>query len=115
MVMEFVNGYSLRELLKREGRLAPNHVAVLGSQMCAGIAAAHTASIIHRDLKPENILIEVIDGRETARVFDFGIAKLLDREGLTRQGYVLVRQIICRPNRRVHSRSIRARISMRSA
>jgi serine/threonine protein kinase len=89
MVMEFVDGHSLRDLLEREGRLTPARVALLGSQMCAGIAVAHTAGVIHRDLKPENVLVEMIDGRETARVFDFGIAKLLDREGLTRQGYVL--------------------------
>ena len=89
IVMEYVDGISLRELIKKELRLAPERVVSLGCQICAGIAVAHGAGIIHRDLKPENVLIEMIDGRETARVFDFGIAKLLDRAGLTRAGSVL--------------------------
>lgn len=89
MVMEYVEGESLRELISKQSPLSPERVVNLGCQICSGIAVAHKAGIVHRDLKPENVLIEIIDGRETARVLDFGIAKLLDRAGLTRAGDVL--------------------------
>ncbi|MCI0489986.1 MAG: serine/threonine protein kinase [Blastocatellia bacterium] len=89
MVMEYVEGFPLRQLLDKEEKLSPERAVAFGSQICAAIAVAHSANIIHRDLKPENILIEMIDGRETARVFDFGIAKLKDKQGLTKVGTVL--------------------------
>jgi len=89
IVMEYLDGVSLREVINKESRLAPDHVVNLGRQICSGIAAAHSVGIVHRDLKPENVFIEMVDGRETVRIFDFGIAKLLDRAGLTKAGYVL--------------------------
>ena len=89
MVMDYVDGHSLRKLITQDVRLAPERVVDLGSQVCAAISVAHAAGIVHRDLKPENIMIETDEGREVARVFDFGIAKLLDREGFTRAGSVL--------------------------
>ena len=89
MVMEYVEGYPLRELLDREGKLSPERAVRFGSQICAAISVAHNANIIHRDLKPENVMIEVIDEIETARVFDFGIAKLKDKVGLTKVGTIL--------------------------
>jgi serine/threonine protein kinase len=89
MVMEYIEGASLRELMSKEPRLLPERVVSFGCQICSGIAAAHSAGIVHRDLKPENVIIEMVDGRETARVLDFGIAKLLGRDGLTRVGDVL--------------------------
>jgi serine/threonine-protein kinase len=89
MVMDYVEGHSLRKLIAQELRLTPERTVTLGCQICAAVGVAHAAGIIHRDLKPENIMVEMVEGREMARVFDFGIAKLLDREGLTRAGYVL--------------------------
>jgi serine/threonine protein kinase len=89
MVMEYVAGASLREVIADEKRLPPERVVRLGSQICSAIAVVHAAGIVHRDLKPENVIVETIDGRETARVLDFGIAKMLDRVGLTRMGFVL--------------------------
>ena len=80
MVMEYIQGYSLRSLLDRETKLAPKHAVKFICQICAAMAAAHEAGIIHRDLKPDNIMIEVIDGFEVARVLDFGIAKLKDSQ-----------------------------------
>lgn len=89
MVMEYVAGASLRELISKEKQLSPERVVSLGCQICSAIAVVHAAGIVHRDLKPENVIIETIDARETARVLDFGIAKMLDRIGLTRVGFVL--------------------------
>lgn len=80
LVMEFIDGVSLRRLMDREKRLAPARVVDIGKQICAAIAAAHRVGIIHRDLKPDNVMIEIIDGREVARVLDFGIAKIRDAQ-----------------------------------
>jgi len=90
MVMEYVQGYSLRSLLEREIKLTPKHVVKVICQICAAISAAHSAGIIHRDLKPDNIMIEVVDGFEIAKVLDFGIAKLKDsQQQLTAVGGVV--------------------------
>lgn len=91
MVMEYIQGYSLRSLLDREIKLAPKHAVKFICQICAAMTAAHEAGIIHRDLKPDNIMIEVIDGFEVARVLDFGIAKLKDdhQQQLTAVGGVI--------------------------
>ncbi|MGA9768156.1 MAG: serine/threonine-protein kinase [Blastocatellia bacterium] len=89
MVMEYVAGASLREVIGLEKRLSPARAVNFGCQICSAISIVHDAGIVHRDLKPENVVIETIDDRETARVLDFGIAKLLDRAGLTRVGFIL--------------------------
>ncbi|HVG19527.1 MAG TPA: AAA-like domain-containing protein [Blastocatellia bacterium] len=90
MVMEYVEGLPLRQLLETEKKLAPKRVVDLGGQICAAIAVAHRAGIIHRDLKPENVMVELIDDREIARVLDFGIAKLKDdHRRITKEGSVL--------------------------
>jgi serine/threonine protein kinase len=81
IVMELVNGSSLRQLLRRVGRLSIEYAVALMSEICAGVAAAHRQNIIHRDLKPDNILVlppEDGEGYGTAKVVDFGIAKLRD-------------------------------------
>ncbi len=81
IVMELVNGASLRELLKKEGRLDPARAVALMRDICAGVGAAHRRHIVHRDLKPDNIIALAPDEdreRETVRVVDFGIAKLRD-------------------------------------
>lgn len=81
IVMELINGASLRELLRREGRLSVEYAVALMTNICAGVAAAHRQNIIHRDLKPDNVLVmppEEDGGYGTAKVVDFGIAKLRD-------------------------------------
>jgi eukaryotic-like serine/threonine-protein kinase len=78
IVMEYIEGMSLRDLLKNEGKLSIPQSIHISKQMCAGLHAAHLQGIIHRDLKPENIMIQqLVDGEMMARVLDFGIAKLL--------------------------------------
>jgi len=81
IVMELAEGNSLRALLRSEGKLAPARAVALMQDICAGVGAAHRRQIVHRDLKPDNIIVLPPDGdgeRETAKVVDFGIAKLRD-------------------------------------
>ncbi|HYO99138.1 MAG TPA: serine/threonine-protein kinase [Pyrinomonadaceae bacterium] len=81
IVMELAEGVSLRVLLRSEGRLSPARAVALMQDVCAGVGAAHRRQIVHRDLKPDNIIVLPPDGegeRETAKVVDFGIAKLRD-------------------------------------
>jgi eukaryotic-like serine/threonine-protein kinase len=81
IVMELVAGDSLRELLRREGRLPVARAASLMRDICAGVGAAHRREIVHRDLKPDNIIVLPPDDdheRERVKVVDFGIAKLRD-------------------------------------
>lgn len=82
IVMEYLRGESLDDLLQREGTLpAPRCVAIM-SQVLAALAEAHEAGIVHRDIKPENIMLVSRSGDdgdgETVKVADFGIAKMLD-------------------------------------
>ncbi|HLL16693.1 MAG TPA: serine/threonine-protein kinase [Pyrinomonadaceae bacterium] len=81
IVMELAEGVSLRVLLRSVGRLSPARAVALMQDICAGVGAAHRRQIVHRDLKPDNIIVLPPDAegeRETAKVVDFGIAKLRD-------------------------------------
>jgi tetratricopeptide (TPR) repeat protein len=70
--MPFVQGRTLAELLRAEGRLPVPRAIALAKQIVSGLAAAHEAGIVHRDLKPANIMI---DADECALILDFGIAR----------------------------------------
>lgn len=95
IVMELVEGIALRELIRREGKLAPARAVSLIRDICAGVGAAHKRNIVHRDLKPDNIIVlppQDADERETVKVVDFGIAKLRDVQpefNLTQSGAVM--------------------------
>jgi serine/threonine-protein kinase len=82
LVMEFVEGESLHDLLTREGRLAPEKALELITAICSGIGAAHHQGIVHRDLKPLNIMIS--KGKNTlseaVKILDFGLAKIKSGE-----------------------------------
>src|SRR5829696_1016551 len=81
IVMELVRGESLRDILKREGRLEPARAVSLMRDVCAGVGAAHRRGIVHRDIKPDNIIVTPADEdrpAESVKVVDFGIAKLRD-------------------------------------
>ena len=93
IVMELLEGRSLRAELRRGGPMAaPEAVAVM-RQICAAVDAAHLAGVLHRDLKTDNIWLEgAPGGARTAKVLDFGLAKLTDEEGaasLTGSGKIM--------------------------
>lgn len=77
MVMEFVAGTDLRDLLVSRGSLAPAQAAEIMACVCDALAAAHAAGVVHRDVKPENVLISR-NGR--VKVADFGIAAVADTD-----------------------------------
>lgn len=72
MVMELVEGITLKEYIDKKKRLSPKEVISIAIQMCNGIQAAHNRQIVHRDIKPHNVIISK-DGK--VKVTDFGIAK----------------------------------------
>ena len=77
MVMEYVSGTDLRDVLVTQGSLAPAHAVEMIASVCEALSVAHAAGLIHRDIKPENILL-ARDG--TTKVVDFGIAAVTDAE-----------------------------------
>jgi tetratricopeptide (TPR) repeat protein len=77
--MELLEGETLSDRLRREGRLAEPAAAPLVAQIASGLAAAHAEGVVHRDLKPSNVmLVPVHGGGERAVVTDFGIARAAD-------------------------------------
>lgn len=80
MVMELVDGITLKEYIEKKGRIAPRELISIAIQMCGGISAAHQAGLIHRDIKPQNIMISR-DGK--VKVTDFGIAKAVTSNTVT--------------------------------
>jgi eukaryotic-like serine/threonine-protein kinase len=86
MVMEYVPGRTLSELLAVEGALPPEAVAHIGAQVAEGLAAAHARGTIHRDVKPGNILVTE-DG--TAKISDFGISRTVGDAQVTQTGMVM--------------------------
>ncbi|MGC4121207.1 MAG: serine/threonine-protein kinase [Myxococcales bacterium] len=93
LVMEYVEGESLEAVLLKEAPLSIERAEGLLGQLAQGLAAIHAKGIVHRDLKPENVtLSRGPDGREQARLLDFGIARLAEPEpanGVTQMGFVL--------------------------
>ena len=80
MVMELVEGITLKEYIQKKGRLSNKEVLSISIQMCTGIEAAHKHEIIHRDIKPQNIIISK-EGK--VKVTDFGIAKAVSSHTVT--------------------------------
>src|ERR1700704_3135890 len=81
LVMEFVHGKSLQDIMSEEGAMSPTRAFELMQPICAGIAAAHRQKIVHRDLKPLNVMIQ--DGvpiSEGSKILDFGLAKIKSGE-----------------------------------
>jgi serine/threonine-protein kinase len=82
IVMEYVQGETLAELLRRHGRLPPGLAAEVAQRVCLALEAAHERGLVHRDIKPANVMV---DQAGLVKVMDFGIAKAptttLGREG----------------------------------
>ena len=86
LVSELIDGATLRELFV-DGELCDHEVAEVGADLCEALDHAHSRGVIHRDIKPQNILVPV--GDHPAKLMDFGIARVLDGEGLTATGTVV--------------------------
>ena len=86
IVMEYVEGETLGDELRRERRLAPARVIDVARQCCAGLACAHAAGLVHRDIKPQNLLVTA-DG--AVKIADFGVAHALDQTRLTLTGSIV--------------------------
>jgi serine/threonine-protein kinase len=105
LVVELVPGTTLRKLLAERGHMPAEVAAALGVELAAALEHAHEQGVIHRDIKPENVLVDLSDRAPSKRaasaerpaeaeagrvkITDFGIAKLLDAQGVTSTGQVL--------------------------
>jgi eukaryotic-like serine/threonine-protein kinase len=86
IVFEYVEGETLKDRIRRLGRLPIPEAVAYAIEIARALGAAHARHIVHRDVKPQNVLI---DEEGSAKVTDFGIARTLDEEGLTVDGRVL--------------------------
>jgi len=89
MAMEYVEGRTLAELIRRHGKIEPRNAAGAAMSIAEALAYAHRNNVVHRDIKPANILV---GENGTIKVVDFGIARALDaghEEGLTQDGAVM--------------------------
>jgi serine/threonine-protein kinase len=105
LVAELVRGTTLRKLIKERGAMPPEIAAAIGRELLGALAHASANGVVHRDIKPENVLIEhraapgaaaservtpaASGDRIAVKLTDFGIAKLLDAQGVTSTGQVL--------------------------
>lgn len=111
LVLEYLDGVTLADLLRQEGRLRVERGVRILRQVCRGMEAAHQMGIVHRDLKPSNVMLVPQDGDpEFAKILDFGVAKVLgEREsGVTRTG-MLVGTYTCMAPEQVANDTIDAR------
>ncbi|HEV3001128.1 MAG TPA: protein kinase [Solirubrobacteraceae bacterium] len=86
IVFEYVEGETLKDRIRRFGRLPIPEAVAYAMEIAWALGAAHDRGIVHRDVKPQNVLV---DEEGSAKVTDFGIARTLDQEGLTADGRVL--------------------------
>jgi serine/threonine-protein kinase len=86
IVFEYVEGETLKERIRRHGRLPITESVAYAIEIARALGAAHARHIVHRDVKPQNVLI---DQEGSAKVTDFGIARTLEEDGLTADGRVL--------------------------
>src|ERR687889_483630 len=86
IVFEYVEGETLKERIRRMGRLPIDEAIAYAIEIARALGAAHARGIVHRDVKPQNVLV---DEEGSAKVTDFGIARSMDDSGLTAEGRVL--------------------------
>ena len=86
LVMPYLRGSSLQKRLDQQGPLSTNEILRIGSQVAAGLAAAHAQGLVHRDIKPANILLE--EGVERVTLTDFGLARAVDDATITHSGVI---------------------------
>src|SRR5262245_19245370 len=112
LVMEFVEGVSLRHVL-REKKLAPDRAVRIALDLCEALEFAHKEGIVHRDVKPENVLI---DPAGRVKLTDFGLAKRVDTEStqLTQTHFAVGTPHYMAPEQLEHPKSIDHRVDIYS-
>src|SRR6478736_7663816 len=119
--MEFVEGETLEQLIKRSGKLDTKLALEITTQVAAGLAAVHEQGLVHRDIKPTNIMVRVMDGAcRTAKIIDLGLAKTAmnetaSRAAISTPGAFAVTQSSQAPNSSLESRLTSARTCTRLA
>ncbi|MEL6105924.1 MAG: protein kinase, partial [Planctomycetota bacterium] len=86
LVMPYLKGGSLQQRVDEQGPFSITEILRIGSQIAAGLAAAHQQGVVHRDIKPSNIMLD--DGVEAAVITDFGLARIVDDATMTRTGVI---------------------------
>ena len=82
--MEFVEGETLENLIKRSGRLEVKLALEIATQVAAGLAAVHKQKLVHRDIKPSNIMVSFEEGGGViAKIIDLGLAKAVNEPGFS--------------------------------
>src|SRR5688572_14354620 len=90
IAMEYIDGPSLKDLLRRDGPLSPADTVDILLQVASALSVAHRKQIVHRDLKSHNLMLANEQGRRVAKLVDFGIAKTFDESTqLTAAGFML--------------------------
>jgi serine/threonine protein kinase/Tfp pilus assembly protein PilF len=84
--MQYIEGQDLKKLIHQTGKLTVEKAVAISEQICEALQAAHDEGVIHRDLKPQNIML---DSKGNAYVMDFGIARSLESEEVTKPGMVI--------------------------
>ncbi len=86
IVMEYIDGHSLRDVLRAQTTIEASRAAGIGAEVANGLSFAHKAGVVHRDVKPGNVLIE---SSGQVKVTDFGVARADASEALTQTGSVM--------------------------
>lgn len=97
-VMDCLDGHSLSEILEKQGTVPLSEAIQIFKQTCDGLEHAHKKRVVHRDLKPSNlVLMKNEDGSMLVKIVDFGIAKLLPVDGVSRQNITVTGEIFGSP------------------
>ena len=118
LVMEYLTGESLAQVLKREKRLAASRACYVVGQILAGLEAVHDKGIVHRDLKPDNVFLTRKQGRnDYVKLLDFGVSKMRAPDGgesnpLTRTGVMMGTPHYMSPEQASGTRSLDHRVDL---
>ncbi len=97
LVMEYLRGRTLKDVVRSEGHLPLSRAVEIIRQVCGALDAAHAEGVVHRDLKSDNIMLEETQGGDWAKVLDFGIAKITEKVGAQDPGLTAPNLIIGTP------------------